>query len=106
MRALVRYAKMHGIRKVILVAPQFHILRSFMAGVHALTESYPEFHVYPRLGAPLDWNEASSHSQGTLKGTRADFLVEEIIRIYTYHEQGNLPDPENVLTYLDRLNIA
>ncbi len=103
MQALVRHAKIKRIQKIVLVAPQFHILRSFMCGVHALTtEHYPELRLYPALGTTLDWNEASSHSQGTLKGIRADFLVEETIRIYTYHEKGNLPAPEDVLAYLDR----
>ena len=102
MCGLVRHAKAHGIRKIILVAPRFHILRASMSGVFALTEHYPELQLYPALGTPLDWDEESCHSQRTLTGIRADFMVEEIIRIYTYHAQGNLPDPEDVLAYLDR----
>jgi len=102
MCALAQHAKMHGIRRVILVAPQFHLLRAFMSGVHALNKVYPELRLYPVLGTPLAWDEESSHSQGALRGIRADFLVEETIRIYTYHAQGNLPDPEDVLSYLDR----
>lgn len=106
MRALVQHARAHKIRKILVVAPRFHILRAFMSGVLALTEHYPEMRLYPALGRPLDWDERSSHSQGTLVGTRADFLVEETIRIYAYHAQGNLPDPENVLAYLDRRDSA
>lgn len=102
MRALVRYTKLHQIRKVIMVAPQFHLLRACMSGVLVLNEMYPELRLYPVLGAPFNWNEKSSHSQGTLKGAMADFMFEETIRIYTYHEQGNLPSPEAVLEYLDR----
>lgn len=106
MHALAHYAKTHVIRKIILVAPRFHLLRSFMSGVHALNKFYPELRLYPALGTPLDWNEDSSHSQGTLTGIRTDFPVEETIRIYTYHGQGNLPDPEDVLAYLDRRDTA
>src|SRR3989344_5254741 len=101
MRALARYAKAQQIRSVIVIAPRFHLLRAFMAGVLAVLEHYPELRLYPALGTPLDWSEASSHSQGTLPGIRADFLVEEKMRIYAYHEQGNLPNPEDVLVYLD-----
>lgn len=102
MRALMRYARANALQTVLLVAPRFHIVRAFMSGVLALTEHYPELRLYPVLGTPLNWGEESSHSQGVLKGIRADFLVEEIIRIYAYHGQGNLPDPESVLTYMDR----
>jgi len=101
MRALVRYAKLNDIYKIIIVAPRFHLLRSFMSRVHAVNEYCPELRLYPTLGTPLSWNEESSHSQGTLTGIRVDFFVEEIIRIYTYHDQGNLPSPEDVLAYLD-----
>lgn len=102
MEALVRYARVRNIKDVVAITPRFHIVRAFMAGVHGLLKDYPELRLHPRLGTPLEWNEAASHSQGTLKGIRADFLVEETIRIYTYHEQGNLPAPEDVLSYLDR----
>lgn len=103
MRALVRYAKRHDLRKVVIVAPRFHLTRSFMAAVYAVEESFPELKVWPTLGTPLLWEDGASHSQGSLHGIRADFMVEETIRIYTYHAQGNLPDPEEVLAYLDRL---
>lgn len=102
-RALVRYAQAHGYNEVGLCAPRFHLLRTYMHTVHAVHAEYPELRVYPVLGTPLPWEEAANHSQGTLHGIRADFMVEETIRIYTYHAQGNLPDPEEVLAYLDRL---
>ena len=102
MRAMVRHTKELGIRNIIMVAPRFHILRAFMSGAFALSESFPELRLFPVLGTPLDWNDKSSHSQGSLTGTRADFLVEEMIRIYSYHAQENLPDPEDILAYMDR----
>lgn len=106
MGALARHAKEHGMQKIILVAPRFHLLRAFMSGVHALQEYCPELRLYPALGTPLDWDEESSHSQRILRGIRADFMVEETIRIYTYHAQGNLPDQEDVLAYMDRRDAA
>ena len=106
MRAVVQYARINDTRKIILVAPKFHLLRTFMSGVFALNESCPDLVVYPAFGTSLNWDEESSHSQGVLTGTRVDFLVEEMIRIYTYHAQGNLPDPEDVLSYLDRRDRA
>lgn len=103
MRALVQHAKIHDVRRVIIAAPRFHLLRSFMAAVHSVEEIFPGLEVRPTLGTPLPWEDEASHSQGALHGIRADFMVEETIRIYTYHAQGNLPDPEKVLAYLDRL---
>lgn len=102
MRAVARYAKEHAIETIVLVAPRFHLLRAFMSGIQAVTECCRELKLYPALGTPLPWDEESLHSQGTLEGIRADFIFEETNRIYTYHAQGNLPDPESVLAYMDR----
>lgn len=102
MQAMVRYARTNAIRKIVLVAPRFHLLRAFMSAILGLVEYYPELRLYPALGTPQAWEEESSHSQGALKGVRVDFFVEEMIRIYTYHAVGSLPDPEVVLDYLDR----
>ena len=43
---MVRYAKEHEWKRILLIAPHFHQLRSFMTAVTALDREYPELKVY------------------------------------------------------------
>ncbi|MBI5003543.1 hypothetical protein HZC00_00400 [Candidatus Kaiserbacteria bacterium] len=101
--ALVRYAKEQGLHNVVIVAPAWHIVRSYMSAVAAVRLEYPELRVYPVLGAKLPWDERVAHSQGTLTCPRWQLIFEETNRIYAYHAKGDLPDPEDVLAYMDEL---
>lgn len=60
MEALAKFAKLENIRNVILVAPKFHLLRSFMAAVLATSRHNSGLRVYPLLGTGLDWDKEVS----------------------------------------------
>jgi len=104
LEAVARYAGHKGLRRVVIVAPHWHLLRSFMSVVLPARRYCPDAHFYPALGAPLPWGEEVAHSQGRVRGTRADFMFTETVRIFTYQEQGNLPSAEEALAYLECRN--
>ena len=100
----VRFARDHGWRKLLLVAPHFHQLRSFITAVTAVDQEYPELKVYNCLGNRLDWNEPAVHSQGALHATtRFDLIEGEMKRIVAYQKDGQpypLVSVERALKYL------
>jgi hypothetical protein len=104
--AFVRFAKANNLRTVVIVAPRWHLMRCFMSMVTWVGREYPSLHVYPALGAPQPWDELAVHSQGRSSGTRADFLFQETVRLFQYHEKGDLPSAEDALAYLDSVTRA
>lgn len=102
MQAMVRFAKEEGMQNVVIVAPQFHLMRAFMSAVVATAVYYPQLRIHPRLGE-LDWNAPVRHSQGKVIGTPDELLVGEIARIFLYQGRGLLSTPEEALAHLDCL---
>lgn len=101
---LARLAKKKGWKRLTIVAPAFHQLRSFMTAVTALDREYPELEVYNCVGVHLPWGEKVKHSQGTTVGIRSDLVAGEIKRILAYQQTGTpypLVSVEQALKYLD-----
>jgi len=102
-QALVRYAKEHGFKKILIVAKRWHLTRAFMTVVTVLLEEYPELRVYAKSGddTGVSWFQQTVHSQGTEKGRQIDIIKSERKRISKYHMIGHLVSPEKVLEYLE-----
>ena len=71
-----------------------------MAMVTAALREYPSLKLYSHPGAPQPWDEVVTHSQGKLRGTRAELIAEEQMRIERYTAQGDLLPRESILAYL------
>jgi hypothetical protein len=96
----VRFAKAQGYRRLIVVSAPFHQERVFMTMVTAALRQYPSLKLYSVPGAPQPWDEVVTHSQGELRGTRAELIAEEQKRIDKYTAQGDLLPREAILEYL------
>ena len=86
-----------------VVAAPFHIVRAFMTTVTALRNEGVRHRVYARVGEPLSWRKEATHSQGTLRATRAALLAEELLRLERYRapQFGGMMTPAEVIAYLD-----
>lgn len=102
----IRYAKTNAVKSLIVVSAPFHQLRAFATIVTAVTREYPELKAYSRPGTSLSWLENVPHSQGTLMGTRDEFIYTELERIDKYHKMGDLLALEDVAAYLRKRDIA
>ncbi len=100
MQSLIAYARARAWQSIIITAPPFHQLRAFMSAVSVALVRYPTVKLYSAPGNPLPWEERAIHSQGTLAGTRLDFIGTEIERIRTYQAKGDLVSFEGVHAYL------
>jgi len=98
--ATVRFAKAQGYERLFVVAAPFHQERAFMSMVTAVLRDYPSLKVYSHPGGPQPWDEVVTHSQGTLRGTRAELITEELRRIETYTTRGHLLPRAAVIDYL------
>lgn len=56
--------------------------------------------MYSVPGEPQPWDEVVTHSQGKLRGTRAELIGAEHQRIDQYTAQGDLLPRATVLEYL------
>ncbi len=97
---VVQFAKALGYRRLLVVSSPFHQERAFMAMITAALREYPSLKLYSVPGAPQSWDEAVTHSQGKLRGTRAELIAEEQKRIEKYTAQGDLLPREQILEYL------
>jgi uncharacterized SAM-binding protein YcdF (DUF218 family) len=96
----VQFAKARGYQRLLVVSVPFHQERAFMAVATALLRYYPSLKAYSHPGHPQPWDEIVNHSQGKLRGTRAELIAEERKRIDTYTAQGYLLPRSAVLEYL------
>ena len=104
-KALVRFAQARGYQSLVVVSAPFHHERAFMTAVTAALWNYPTLKLYSQPGRTQRWDEVVTHSQGILKGTRAELIAAEQQRIEKYTAQGDLAGHAQVLQYLrDREN--
>ncbi len=97
--ALVAWARGRG--DIGIVAPAFHLLRTFMTTVTAMGNEY--IRVYAYVGDPLEWRgKKIVHSQGNLVKEREGLLPEEFGRLAKYQapQFGGLVTPAQTLEYL------
>lgn len=105
-RALVQFAQAHRCQSLVIISAPFHHERAFMTAVTAALWEYPALRLYSQSGQPQPWNEVVTHSQGTLKGTRAELIAAEQERIEKYIAQDDLASRDAVLAYLHRRDKA
>ena len=74
----VQFAQAQGYERLLVVAAPFHQERAFISVVTAVLRDYPSLKVYSHPGAPQPWDQVVTHSQGTLRGTRAELIAEEL----------------------------
>ena len=73
-----------------------------MTTISAALREYRRLKIYSCPGAAQRWDEVVTHSQGTLRATRARLIAEEHRRIETYTAQGDLAERADILEYLRR----
>lgn len=100
--AMVRYAKARDFRSMVVISPPFHQLRAYMTAASVALQEHPDLAIYSRQGAAQPWMENVTHSQGTLTAPRRQLIQEEITRIGTYQQKGDLENFEAVLNYMNR----
>ena len=101
-QAVVRFARTQGYRTLTITSAPFHQERAFMAVVTAAMRDWPDLKVYSVPGKAQPWDEVVTHSQGVLRGTRAELIDPEQRRIELYTAQGDLACRADVLKYLRR----
>jgi hypothetical protein len=102
----VQFAKARGYQRLLVVSVPFHQERAFISVATAALREYPSLRVHSHPGAPQPWDEVVTHSQGKLRGTRAELIAEELKRIDTYTARGYLLPRSAVLEYLRRRDQA
>lgn len=84
-----------------IVAPAFHLIRTFMTTVSVIADTSVYF--FAISGTPLPWGEDVLHSQGILHNTRSGLISDELKRLEKYQapEFGSIGNAHEVLSYLE-----
>ncbi len=99
-QTVVRHARSRGYRTLVVTSVPFHQERAFITVVSAAIKAYPALQVYSHPGRAQPWDELTVHSQGKLRGTRAELIAEEQKRIDLYTAQGDLLPRGDIIAYL------
>lgn len=99
--ALVRFAKLRGYERLIVVSSPFHQLRALMTAVTVALREYPDLQIHSQPGPALPWLQTAVHSQGTLESSRNKLIWSEIERIEKYQKKGDLGSFDEALKYLN-----
>ena len=100
--ALVNFAIKENRKSWYIVAPPFHMLRAFMTTVSVSIKHGSKINFYAHPGAPQDWNEFVTHSQGIKKGKRRFLVGEELKSIKIYSGLGHIESIQNILNYVQQ----
>ncbi len=100
--SLIMFAKYVGYKRIVISAPPFHQIRTFISCVSHAIKHYPELSLYSSPGIAMNWREKVTHSQGILEDTRANLIKGEWERLYRYHQKGDLVSSQEVLSYLNQ----
>ncbi len=100
--SFIAEAKKREWKKVGIIAQPLHQPRAFCTFVGVVCATLPSLQIYSITGCPLDWSTPVTHSQGSLKGTRAQLIGNEVTRVATYQQNGTVPSEETVIVYLNR----
>ncbi len=96
----VQFAKARGYERLLIVSVPFHQERAFISVVTAVSAGVPIAQGLQPSRRAAAWDEVVTHSQGKLRGTRAELIAEEQKRIETYTAQGFLLPRSAILEYL------
>jgi hypothetical protein len=99
--ALVNHLQTAPYRRVGVTAAPFHQVRAFMTAISVALEIQSDVLLYSCPGAPQALLEPTSHSQGAASDRRRDLIAQELERIDTYQQKGDLAASAAILNYLE-----
>ncbi len=89
-------------KELIIIAPPFHLLRSYIAAVTAIIRSRQDICIWVAPGTPLAWEEQATHSQGSYKDMRKNFIITEVVKCLRYWEYDHIVSPRLALAHYTR----
>lgn len=102
--AVLKYALEHNYKRIILVAPIFHILRASMTMISSAIENMANIKFCSIINQTSTWNTLCSTHQGHTYTTLYNTLDLEFERIVKYMEKGDIKNCGEIWQYLDRVN--
>lgn len=99
--AAVSFCRGNQLKNIAVVAPEFHMVRTFIHFVTATLKTAPDLNIWPIIGSPLSWDEVVAHSQGVQRATRRDIASDEYRKVFTY---SGLAKIAHVCAYIRRRN--
>lgn len=103
---VAQHMKDKGIRRITMVAPDFHVLRAAVTWATAVTEVCPDDPIWCHFHEVSVPRGQITHSQGTQEGTWAEIMAAELAKISGPERYGNLISLADVLAYFRARDLA
>lgn len=102
--AVIKYAIQEGYKRIVLVAPIFHILRASMTMISSAIELNADIKISSIINTTSNWNELCSTHQGTTNASLDKTLELDLERIPKYMDKGDIKTCKEIWEYLDKVN--
>ena len=99
--AVIDWVIKNDIKKLIIIAPAFHILRASMTMISAMLDKKINIPIYSVSAPPHDWNYETITHQGKSKNTCTELIKMEMERILKYGKKGDIRSPIKIQKYLN-----
>lgn len=101
---VIKYAKDFLYKKIIIVAPIYHILRATMTMISSAIEQDSNISINSIINHTLNWKEKYVTHQQRTNDTISNILTMEIDRIFKYMTKGDIKSTQKIWEYLDKVN--
>ena len=85
--AMAQFVQSRGWKKLMVIAPPFHLPRCFLSAVTAILYMHLSLRAYAVVGITQGWHKQAVHSQNVVQGLRKDLIVGELQRIKKYQRK-------------------
>lgn len=103
--AVVEYMIKNKIKKIILIAPVFHILRASLTFISTLIDHQLSIDVSSLLDNNCDWSNYYTTHQGISQLNTSHLIDKEIERITTYTQKGDIKPLDEIMDFITNNNI-
>ncbi|MDJ0781972.1 MAG: hypothetical protein QNJ22_08365 [Desulfosarcinaceae bacterium] len=100
-QALMDHLRTKRYTRVGVTAAPFHQVRAFMTAISVALDARLQVELYSCPATPQPLLAPCRHSQGARSARRRDLIPQELERIATYQDKGDIAATQEVLSYLE-----
>ena len=99
--SLVNWISANNIQQIVICAPPYHTLRTFMTLVSICIERKVNVKIYTINGVVSNWNDITITHNGTTITSFNSVIEMELERIKKYTEKGDICPCDKIWTYIE-----
>jgi hypothetical protein len=97
---VINWTQKNEIKKLIICAPPFHLVRAFMTAASVIIENKYDISLYAIPGYVNNWRDITISHQGLNKNSFNSFIDIELERIKNYIKKGDIKSLLEIWNYI------